>query len=512
MRSSQSLLQRYCLLVLWLGLGCMVSFAQNIVGKWSGVLNIPGSPLPLVLNISQSSGKYQATLDSPVQNAFGQKVDTVHLQSKQLRIVCLPWQLTLDLELKEEGKLEGEFQQRGSKLSITLTRSLSEMYVRDEAVQTSKLSSGIVEQDYIHDLGSLKIGFTLAQPAEQRYRKPLLAVIVGGSGPIARDGHINQSPKVKVYSDLSDSLIRLGYSVLRYDKRGTGKSTGTLSLSTHQELAQDLSGIVTYARQLLPKYKVVLLGHSEGGVVGAMSISQGLKVDGLGLIAAPVSPLSEVTRLQRLDRKKELEVLMNAAWGNIEKKEDISTADMAKVKNAWSDCFSSMWAYQETPHQWLNDKTLSLEQVRGKIDEYFAQSPSIMSKLQQECSSLPGTDSLHSEMITDDQLRDRTYHAFKKEVVPYGLSLVRLNPMDYYKGIKVPVFAIQGDLDSQVFPDEVQLLERNGITSAISRLPKVNHLLQSAQDRSITDYLKVRSGIDASVVRALDTHLRKILK
>jgi len=39
--------------------------AQDITGQWHGLLEIPGSPLRLVLNIDKSDTGYSATLDSP---------------------------------------------------------------------------------------------------------------------------------------------------------------------------------------------------------------------------------------------------------------------------------------------------------------------------------------------------------------------------------------------------------------------------------------------------------------
>lgn len=52
------------------------AIAQDITGQWHGLLEIPGSPLRLVLNMEKSDAGYVSTLDSPDQGAKGIPVDT----------------------------------------------------------------------------------------------------------------------------------------------------------------------------------------------------------------------------------------------------------------------------------------------------------------------------------------------------------------------------------------------------------------------------------------------------
>ncbi len=53
-----------------------VTMAQDITGQWHGLLEIPGSPLHLVINIEKSDSEYVSTLDSPDQGAKGIPVDS----------------------------------------------------------------------------------------------------------------------------------------------------------------------------------------------------------------------------------------------------------------------------------------------------------------------------------------------------------------------------------------------------------------------------------------------------
>ena len=46
-------------------------YGQDITGQWNGILNIQGTQLRLVFNISQADNGYSSTMDSPDQGAKG---------------------------------------------------------------------------------------------------------------------------------------------------------------------------------------------------------------------------------------------------------------------------------------------------------------------------------------------------------------------------------------------------------------------------------------------------------
>lgn len=87
-------------------------------------------------------------------------------------------------------------------------------------------------------------------------------VLVGGSGPSDRhnDG---------LFDSLRDHLAGTGVAVLAYDKRGTGRSTGTWPAATVDELAADAAAAVAalQAHHEVAGGAVGVLGHSEGGWV-----------------------------------------------------------------------------------------------------------------------------------------------------------------------------------------------------------------------------------------------------
>lgn len=106
-----------------------------------------------------------------------------------------------------------------------------------------------------------------------------VVLIIAGSGPTDRDGN---SPMLGLHSDmyklLADSLSRHGIASLRYDKRGVGASTAAMSSEASLTFASYIDDAVGYLALLRadPRFsKVIVLGHSEGSLVGMVASENG---------------------------------------------------------------------------------------------------------------------------------------------------------------------------------------------------------------------------------------------
>ena len=92
-------------------------------------------------------------------------------------------------------------------------------------------------------------------------------VLVTGSGPQDRDetlfGH-------KPFAVIADYLARRDIAVLRYDDRGTAKSTGRFLGATTADFALDAEGAINYLLKRPEFTKVGIGGHSEGAVIASM--------------------------------------------------------------------------------------------------------------------------------------------------------------------------------------------------------------------------------------------------
>jgi len=124
------------------------------------------------------------------------------------------------------------------------------------------------------------------------------AVIVGGFGPDNRDGSLDGRGDVD-YKTLAHNLARRGVEVLRYDKRGIGRSGGSpLSWLDARPLATDAVA-ATRTLAALPgvdSARVTLIGHSHGGdlALQAARTAPATRVISLSAPGRPLSMLPEV--------------------------------------------------------------------------------------------------------------------------------------------------------------------------------------------------------------------------
>ena len=102
-----------------------------------------------------------------------------------------------------------------------------------------------------------------------------LVIFIGGSGPIDRDG--NQSfMKCDMFKKLAYSLSEKGISSFRYDKRVvTQIRKGKLDKKiTFDDFVSDVIAIIDFFES---KYNsIVIAGHSQGSLVGLLSIKEGV--------------------------------------------------------------------------------------------------------------------------------------------------------------------------------------------------------------------------------------------
>jgi pimeloyl-ACP methyl ester carboxylesterase len=99
---------------------------------------------------------------------------------------------------------------------------------------------------------------------------------------------------------LADHLTRKGLAVLRFDDRGTAKSTGDFTKATSEDFATDVEAGIAYlkSRADIAAKKIGLVGHSEGGMIAPMVAARSTDVAFLVLIAAPGEPIPDLLRTQ----------------------------------------------------------------------------------------------------------------------------------------------------------------------------------------------------------------------
>ncbi len=122
-----------------------------------------------------------------------------------------------------------------------------------------------------------------------------VVLIIAGSGPTDRNGnnagYINNSLKL-----LADSLAENGIASLRYDKRGVGASADSTLVESEVRFDDFVDDAILWTRLLAEDQRfnqVVVLGHSEGSLIGMRASNQDL-VDKYISVAGPGRPANEI--------------------------------------------------------------------------------------------------------------------------------------------------------------------------------------------------------------------------
>jgi uncharacterized protein len=158
--------------------------------------------------------------------------------------------------------------------------------------------SKVTDSELSVERAGVRLTGTLSLPQELRGKTPV-ALIIGGSGPVDRDGNSLPALHCDAYRMLGEELARRGVATVRYDKRGVSASGG--SFATAPKVLDDLVSDAVAWTQLLqrdPRFaKLSLIGHSEGGLVATLAAQQ-IHVDALVLVATPGRKLDQVLRDQ----------------------------------------------------------------------------------------------------------------------------------------------------------------------------------------------------------------------
>lgn len=131
-----------------------------------------------------------------------------------------------------------------------------------------------------------------------------VALLVPGSGPTDRDGNSAYGLKTDSLKRLARTLSAMGVASVRYDKRGVGQSLqvapNEVSLRA-EAFVDDISGWVRLLKQDQRFSRVIVIGHSEGGLFASLAAIE-TPMDALILIAASGRPVAQTLALQ-LDKQ-----------------------------------------------------------------------------------------------------------------------------------------------------------------------------------------------------------------
>jgi uncharacterized protein len=127
-----------------------------------------------------------------------------------------------------------------------------------------------------------------------------VVLLLAGSGPTDRDGNSPSGIKTNMYKLLADALGAKGIATLRPDKRGVARNLKTVQKEEDllfDSYIEDAAGWVSWLRKDPRFSKIIVVGHSEGSLVG-MIAAQRSTADGYVSLAGGGTNIADVLKEQ----------------------------------------------------------------------------------------------------------------------------------------------------------------------------------------------------------------------
>jgi pimeloyl-ACP methyl ester carboxylesterase len=274
-------------------------------------------------------------------------------------------------------------------------------------------------------------------------------LLISGSGAQDRDSTLLGHRSFLLFAD---HLTRAGIAVLRVDDRGVGGSSGDLTQSTLSDFADDAVAGVRYllGRDEIDESRIGILGHSEGGIVAPLAASRSKDVAFVVLLAGPGVPGADVMDLQMQLHLRLLGL-------------DEKTIGASAVEN-----------------RKLN-KLIASGGTAAAITEQLVK----LKRAQGDLTAVQPTDV--AGLMT-----------------PWMHSFLTHDPRPVLTKIKIPILALNGELDFQVDPEQnleaMRIALMSNRDATLQRLPGLNHLFQTAKTGALIEYSQIEETIAPAVL------------
>ena len=444
---------------------------SGIEGSWMGKLDAGGIYLRVIFNLSVTGNdSLTATLDSPDQGVKGIKVGPVTLKGNEISIVAPLLLAEYNGTVKNDTLIDGIFKQAGTSLPLILSKLREKYTLKRPQEPVPPFPYTAREVTFPNQIAGIELAGTLTVPKGEGPHPAV--ILITGSGTQNRDEEILGH---KPFLVIADHLTRNGIAVLRYDDRGAGRSKGSPLNATSADFASDAEAAFRFLKseKMIDSSFIGLAGHSEGGFIAPMAASANPE------IAFIISLAGTGVRGDRVLHRQNLDISLESGAPRKETDEAITV--------------------NKKLFRILVRETDNNEAERKIVEKYR---------------------SILEKSGTSPEETEKGIGRLKAGLNPASYDWLRFfiktDPALYWKKVKCPVLAINGDKDLQVNAGiNISSIERalhsggnNKVTVKI--FPGLNHLFQPTSTGLPAEYGEIEETISPEVLQFMSDWIRSV--
>ncbi len=425
---------------------------QSIDGAWNGSLTVGPQTLQITVRFTTGETGLRATIDIPQQGATGVQLQNVSYDDSRVYMELPAGPGLAVFDGRQVGdSIGGAFTQAGLSGTFFLKRSSQAEAMAEEPPEPLPY----VEEEVTFRNAAITLAGTLTLPGSGAPPPHPAAVMITGSGPQNRDEELFG---FRPFHAIADHLTRNGIAVLRYDDRGVGGSTGSVSEATTEDFARDVLAAVDFLkhRSDIDPERIGLIGHSEGGIVAPLASSMSDDVTFMVLMAGTSVSGAEII----IEQGTLIARASGVSEAEIERQLDFQrrTFDAVRSGDGWDELAADL----ET--RLRESITAMPDAQRNAITDVDAY---VGAQIQAQLTALQ---------------------------TPWFRYFLDYDPTATLRRIDTPVLALFGELDLQVPPAqnrgplEQALRDGNHPDYTVRVLPRANHLFITATTGSPTEY------------------------
>jgi uncharacterized protein len=444
---------------------------ETLKEAWIGKLEMGlVQPVMQFRIMNTHDGNTALYFDSVTEGRFGFN-GTWSIEDNKLKFKVPEIKLNYEGELNEAGnEAVGTWKQSKREFKLTLQRKTELAGNENTWEHRPQRPKGPfpyseAEVEFKNESADVTLAGTLTIP-ETHGPHPAV-VLISGSGPQDRDhslmGH-------KPFTVVADYLSRRGIAVLRYDDRGTAKSTGKFSEASSEDFADDVSAAVEFLKKhdSIDPEKIGLVGHSEGGLIAPIVANKRDDIAFVCLLAGTGVDGAEITLSQT-------EAMLKTAGIDEDEIKLVLNINAAVIDVA------------------INSKPEDdiTEAIDKKVDK-------ILETLSEDIREEARKNIQQGIKVSMSRLTSRWMRFFLSH-----------DPRTALRQIKCPVLFVIGSKDVQVVPEvnvpEVKkaLTESGNKDFKIVELEGLNHLFQKCETGSMDEYLMIEETFNPEALKTI---------